>query len=114
MPSDEKMIDKAEDEIMEFVSDNSKKLGNKLSSGFGDFASLLLLSDDVSNSVKSHILNDNKLVVKDHWLWKTVEIVNDKHPNGTRIGFGMFGFTFVNISASDLSIAELGGALDWL
>jgi len=114
MPSDEKMIAKAEDEIMEFVSDNSKKLGNKLSSGFGDFASLLLLSDDVSNSVKSHILNDNKLVVKDHWLWKTVEIVNDKHPNGTRIGFGLCGFTFVSISASDLSIAGLGGALDWL
>lgn len=114
MPSDEKMIDKAEDEIMEFVTDNAKKLGNKLSSGIGDFASLLMLSDDVSNSVKSRVLKDNRLVVKDHWLWKTVEVVNDKHPDGTRIGFGVFGFTFVKLSASDLSFAGLENALYWL
>lgn len=114
MPSDEKMIDKAEDEIMEFVTDNAKKLGNKLSSGIGDLASLLLLSDDVSNSVKSRVLKDNKLVVKDHWLWKTVEVVNDKHPDGTRVGFGLFGLAFVDVSASDLSFEGLESLLDWL
>lgn len=114
MPSDEKMIAKAEDEIMEFVTDNARKLGNKLSSGIGDLASLLFLSDDVSNSVKSRVLKDNRLVVKDHWLWKTVEVVNDKHPDGTRIGFGVFGFKYVDISASDLSFAGLESALNWL
>lgn len=66
MPSDEKMIAKAEKEMMEFASDNMKKIGNKLLSGAGDVLSLAMLSDDTYNTVKKRILGDNRIVVKDH------------------------------------------------
>lgn len=102
MPSDEKMIAKAEDEIMELVIYNTNQVSDKLFPGIEDIGSSLS-SDDVYDSIKFHILNDNRFVVKDHWLWKTVEIVNDKYPDGKRIGFGLFGFKSVDISTSDLS-----------
>ncbi|MDE6862051.1 MAG: zinc ribbon domain-containing protein [Alistipes sp.] len=110
MPSDEKMIAKAEKEMFAFM----KKTGNNLLPGAGDVLSLAMLSDDTYNTVKKLILGDNRIVVKDHWLWKTVEIVNDKHPDGTRIGFGLFGVSFADVSASDISLSGLEKVFDML
>ena len=103
-PTDSYMHWQMEDNIMECIAASDSIESDIIDDYVGNIGRVLTHAD--STEINKELLETykklNKLEIYPHTLLKTARIVNNIHPEGVRVGIGIFGIVIPTVKYSDL------------
>lgn len=104
VPSKDVMMTEMEDNIRECVQDNDSIRGDAIDAFIDNFCNIFTEADTTFNDreVMKAYRKYNKLAVYDHTLFRTALLHSGMHPEGIRVGFGLFGVVIPTVAYSDL------------
>lgn len=103
-PTEKEMLAEMDDNIIECLQANDSIKGdpiddyvNNLGSAFSE-SDTTQVSEDVMKAYRAY----NKLEAYRHTFYATARLVNNMHPEGIRVGIGMFGLVLPTVTYSDI------------
>ncbi|MBR1688078.1 MAG: hypothetical protein IJ710_06030 [Prevotella sp.] len=104
VPSEEKMRTEMADDIRECIQENDSIQGDKLDDAVGNFFRIFTTADTTANDreLLDAFYKYNRIEIFRHGLYATARIHNNYRPEGTRVGFGIFGIVIPTVNFNDL------------
>ena len=103
-PGDEKILAETYDNNLQCIADNDSIKNDKLDAIVNNFCNTITHIDttEVHPDLREALRKYNKIEIYDHALYRTVYVRNNIHPDGVRIGFGIYGLVVPTVYYSDL------------
>ena len=103
-PTEGMMTWQMEDNIHECIQANDSIQSDVIDDYVGNLGHIITHADttETDRELWATYKQLNKLVIYSHTLYRTAYIINNIHPEGVRVGFGIFGLVFPTIKYSDL------------
>ena len=103
-PSDSYMRGQMEDNIMECIEASDSIESDIIDDYVGNLGRVFTHADsmEVNKELWETYKKLNKLEIYPHTFLKTARIVNNIHPEGVRVGVGIFGIVIPTVKYSDL------------
>ena len=103
-PSDSYMRWQMEDNITECIAASDSIESDIIDDYVGNIGRIFTHADstDVNPELWETYRQLNKLEIYPHLLFKTARIINNIHPEGVRVGIGLFGIVIPTVKYSDL------------
>ena len=95
-----------EDNVRQCIIDNDSIRGDALDTFFDNMSNIFTEADStqLNQEVYQAYKKYNTIRIYDHTLYRTALLHNGMHPEGIRIGIGLFGIVIPTIDYSDLVI----------
>jgi hypothetical protein len=111
VPTEKKMLQATMDNIHQCLQDNDSINNDNLDE---DFANVVRTYSEADTTLTNRELlkcfyEFNTLEVYDHTSFKTAYVRNTRHPQGVRVGIGVFGVVISTVNYEDL-VLDLGPA----
>jgi len=103
-PSESMMRWQMTDNIHECIQDNDSIQQDQIDDYVGNLAHILTHADTLQTDAEiwETYLELNRLEIYNHSFYRTARIINNVHPEGVRVGIGVFGIVIPTIKYSDL------------
>ena len=103
-PTEKEMLIEADDGIIECLIANDSIKGDPIDDYVNNLGSIISVGDStqVSEEVMKAYRMYNKLEAYRHTFYATARLVNNMHPEGVRVGIGMFGLIIPTVTYKDL------------
>ena len=103
-PTEKEMLAEMDDNIIECLQANDSIKGDPIDDYVNNMGSIVSVSDStqVSEEVMKAYRMYNKLEAYRHTFYATARLVNNMHPDGVRVGIGLFGLIIPTVTYSDL------------
>lgn len=109
IPNEDRLYNKVLDGVHEAVQDEVASLGDLLVPGLGTLGAMALDTGTINDGIDKTFSQYNSINIEKHWFWNTVSIVNNQHPDGIDVGFGVLGMTFASVDWDDFMLTKDGG-----
>lgn len=109
IPNESRLYNKVLDGVHEAVQDEVASLGNTIIPGLGTLGAMALDTGTINDGIDKTFNQYNTINIEKHWFWNTVSIVNNQHPDGIDVGFGVLGMTFASVDWDDFMLTKDGG-----
>lgn len=104
-PSENYMMDEMTDNICQHLERSDSVLTDKLDDGVYNIGYIFSTTDTKeSRDILTKFNRFNRMLYFDHGIYSTVYLYNNYHPEGIRIGFGIFGLVIPTILSGDIVI----------
>ena len=103
VPSEEKMREEMRDNIRQCIQENDSIQGDQLDDAIGNVLHVFTSADSTAldKELMANFDKYNKLEIYRHNLFATAYIHNNFRPEGTRVGFGVFGIVIPTVNFND-------------
>ena len=104
VPTDSMVKWQMEDNIRELLQDNDGIKGDDIDQAIDNFSNIFTHADTTANDkeIMKVYHKYNKLQVHHHTLFSTARVYNNLHPDGVRVGIGVFTGVIPTVKTSDL------------
>ena len=104
VPSDRMVEWQMEDNIRELLQDNDSIKGDDIDQALNNFSNIFTHADTTVNDkeIMGVYHKYNTLQVHRHALYSTARVYNNLHPDGVRVGIGLFTIVIPTVNLSDL------------
>lgn len=109
IPNEARLYNKVLDGVHEAVQDEVASWGDLLIPGLGTLGAMALDTETINDGIDKTFNQYNTINIEKHWFWNTVSIVNNQHPDGIDVGFGVLGMTFASVDWDDFMLTKDGG-----
>lgn len=109
IPNEARLYNKVLDGVHEAVQDEVASWGDLLIPGLGTLGAMALDTETINEGIDKTFNEYNTINIEKHWFWNTVSIVNNQHPDGIDVGFGVLGMTFASVDWDDFMLTKDGG-----
>ena len=109
IPNEARLYNKVLDGVHEAVQDEVASWGDLLIPGLGTLGAMALDTETINEGIDKTFNQYNTINIEKHWFWNTVSIVNNQHPDGIDVGFGVLGMTFASVDWDDFMLTKDGG-----
>lgn len=109
IPNEVRLYNKVLDGVHEAVQDEVASWGDLLIPGLGTLGAMALDTETINEGIDKTFNEYNTINIEKHWFWNTVSIVNNQHPDGIDVGFGVLGMTFASVDWDDFMLTKDGG-----
>ena len=103
-PSDSMMLWQTEDNIHECLQSSDSIASDAIDDYVGNIGRLFTHADTAKTNKEQLATYKklNKINIYPHSFFKTAHIINNVHPEGVRVGIGIFGIVIPTVKYSDL------------
>lgn len=103
-PSEKEMEKETIDNIMQCIQANDSIRGDKIDDTVNNLTNAFTKADTakVNIELRKAYFKHNRIEVYNHIGLRTAYVVNNVHPEGVRVGFGIFGLVFPTVTYEDL------------
>jgi len=103
-PTEKEMRIEMEDNIMQCLEENDSIKGDDIDDDVNNFGFIFTEADttQISEDVRKAYHMYNKLEVYRHTFYATTHLRNNLHPEGIRVGVGIFGLVIPTINYRDI------------
>lgn len=103
-PTEAMMVWQTEDNIHECIQSSDSIESDIIDDYVGNIGRIITHADTTKTNPElwATYKQLNKLEIYTHILFRTAHIINNAHPEGVRVGIGVFGIVFPTIKYSDL------------
>ncbi len=103
-PTEKEMLVEMDDNIIECLQANDSIKGDPIDDYVNNMGSIITVSDttQVSEDVMKAYRMYNKLEAHRHTFYATARLINNLHPEGIHVGFGMFGLIIPTVTYKDI------------
>ena len=103
-PTEKKMRTEMTDNIMQCLQENDSIKGDDIDDNVNNLGFIFTEADttQISAEVREAYHMYNKLEVYRHTFYATAHLRNNLHPEGIRVGFGVFGLVIPTINYKDI------------
>ena len=103
-PTEKEMLVEMDDNIIECLQANDSIKGDPIDDYVNNLGSIFTVSDStqVSEEVMKAYRMYNKLEAYRHTFYATARLVNNMHPEGVRVGIGVFGVVIPTVIYKDI------------
>ena len=103
VPSDKKMTEEMTDNIRQCIQASDSVQQDKIDETVNNFFNIFTTADTTANDKEIIDLFNkyNRLAIYRHTLYSTAYIHNNFKPEGTRVGFGIFGIVIPTVNFND-------------
>ncbi|MBR0050093.1 MAG: hypothetical protein IJP74_12385 [Prevotella sp.] len=103
VPSNETMREEMTDNIIQCISENDSIKTDGIDAFINNIGYIFTNCDsaDVNNEMIANFNKYNKMEIYKHPFFSTAYIHNNFRPEGTRVGFGMFGLVIPTVNFND-------------
>jgi hypothetical protein len=103
-PTQEEMEMEMVDDILQCIEANDSIQGDDIDDQVNNLNSIFSLADtaNINKELLVSLRKNNHLEIFNHSFFRTAYIVNNIHPEGTRVGIGMFGVVYPTVLYKDL------------
>lgn len=109
IPNEARLYNKVLDGVHEAVQDEVASWGDLLIPGLGTLGAMALDTETINEGIDKTFNQYNTINIEKQWFWNTVSIVNNQHPDGIDVGFGVLGMTFASVDWDDFMLTKDGG-----
>ncbi len=108
-PNEEMMIAETEDNVRQCLQDNDSIKGDVIDDAVANIGRTVTVADSAldNKEMLEACMKYNKIEAYRHTLYSTARIRNNAHPEGVRVGIGIFGFVISTVCYEDL-VMDLG------
>jgi hypothetical protein len=103
-PSEKEMEKETIDNIMQCIQANDSIRGDKIDDTVNNLTNAFTKADTakVNIELRKAYFQHNRIEVYNHIGLRTAYVFNNVHPEGVRVGFGIFGLVFPTVTYEDL------------
>ena len=103
-PTRDEMEKEMVDNILQCIEANDSIRGDKIDDHVNNFAHVFSKADTskINKDLRTSLNKNNRLETYNHTGFRTAYIFNNVHPEGVRIGYGLFGIVYPTITYEDL------------
>ena len=103
-PTEKEMLTETEDNIMQCLEENDSIKGDKIDDYVNNIGFTFTLADttQVNEDIRTAYHKLNRLEAYRHAFYATSRIVNNLHPEGVRVGIGIFGLVIPTVTYKDI------------
>lgn len=103
-PTEKEMLVEMDDNIIECLQANDSIKGDPIDDYVNNLGSIFTVSDStqISEEVMKAYRMYNKLEAYRHTFYATARLVNNMHPEGVRVGVGVFGLIIPTVIYKDI------------
>ena len=103
-PSEKEMEKENIDNIMQCIQANDSIRGDKIDDTVNNLTNAFTKADTakVNIELRKAYFQHNRIEVYNHIGLRTAYVFNNVHPEGVRVGFGIFGLVFPTVTYEDL------------
>ena len=103
-PTRDEMEKEMVDNILQCIEANDSIRGDKIDDHVNNFAYVFSKADTskINKDLRTSLNKNNRLETYNHTGFRTAYIFNNVHPEGVRIGYGLFGIVYPTITYEDL------------
>ena len=103
-PTEKEMREKMTDNIMQCLQENDSIKGDDIDDDVNNLGFIFTEADTtkIADEVRQAYHMYNRLEVYRHTFYATAHLRNNLHPEGIRVGFGMFGIVVPTINYKDI------------
>jgi hypothetical protein len=103
-PSEKEMETETIDNIMQCIQANDSIRGDKIDDTVNNLTNAFTKADTakVNIELRKAYFQHNRIEVYNHIGLRTAYVFNNVHPEGVRVGFGIFGLVFPTVTYEDL------------
>ena len=103
-PTESAMRYEMEDNIRECLHDNDSIKSDEIDEYIGNLGRILTRADTTQTNAEQWKIyqKHNRLEIYTHMFYRTAHIVNNLHPDGVRVGIGIFDLVIPTLNYSDL------------
>lgn len=103
VPTEQQMTDEINDDILECIEANDSIKGDAIDDYVHNLGFIFTTADSTKLSLELRKAFDmyNRVEIYRHALYATAYIYNNLHPEGVRIGFGLYGTVIPTMKFSD-------------
>ena len=107
VPSNTMMLEETEDNIRQCLQDNDSIRGDVIDDMVSNISRTYSEADTTANDqdIMAAYHKYNTVEVVDHTWYKTARLINNTHPQGIRVGVGLFGNVISTIYYDDMVLS---------
>lgn len=103
-PTNDEMEMEMVDNILQCIDANDSIRGDKIDDHVNNMSNVFSKVDtaQVNKDLRISLNKNNRMVIYNHSWFRTAYIFNNIHPEGVRVGWGMFGVVYPTVTYEDL------------
>ena len=103
-PTNDEMEMEMVDNILQCIDANDSIRGDKLDDHVNNMSNVFSKVDtaQVNKDLRISLNKNNRMEIYNHSWFRTAYIFNNIHPEGVRVGWGMFGVVYPTVTYEDL------------
>lgn len=103
-PTNEEMEIEMVDNILQCIDANDSIRGDKIDDQVNNFSFVFSRVDTahVNKDLRISLNKNNRMDIYNHSWFRTAYIFNNIHPEGVRVGWGLFGIVYPTVTYEDL------------
>jgi hypothetical protein len=103
-PTREEMEMEMVDNILQCIAANDSIRGDKIDDQVNNMANIFSHVDtaEVNKDLRISLNKNNQMEIYNHSCFRTAYIFNNIHPQGVRVGWGLFGIVYPTVTYEDL------------
>jgi len=103
-PSHEEMANEMVDDILQCIAANDSIRGDKIDDYVKNLSYIFSSVDtaEVNADLRTSLNKNNRMEIYNHSWFRTAYIFNNIHPEGIRVGWGLYGFVVPTVTYDDL------------
>ena len=103
-PTQEEMEIEMVDNILQCIEANDSIQGDEIDDQVNNLNSVFSHADtaNINKELLTSLKKNNRLEIYNHTFFRTAYIINNIHPEGARVGWGMYGIVYPTVLYKDL------------
>ncbi len=103
-PTQEEMEMEMVDNILQCIEANDSIQGDEIDDQVNNLNSVFSHADtaNINKELLTSLKKNNRLEIYNHTFFRTAYIINNIHPEGARVGWGMYGIVYPTVLYKDL------------